>query len=152
MSVFTGDDETSLIELLNQELVISGRILELTVRQADLIATDDIDAFDDSLGFRQELIDKIEGLHQESDVLMQSYISYSSSAVGEESGDIEASVSRLRDIFTKCASLDDKNTIAAKEKAESYKGRIGKLSMSRKSMRSYIPNISNDPEMFDRMM
>ena len=152
MSVFTGSDAASLIELLNQELAISGRILELTVKQADLIAADDIDAFDGSLGLRQELIEKIDGLHQESDVLMQSYISNSGNAEGDAHGDIEELESRLRDIIAECAGLDEKNTIAAKEKAESYKERISKLNLSRKSMKSYVPSISNDPEMFDRMM
>jgi len=150
VSVFSVDSAARLRELLKQELEAFGKMLELTAKQTELIAEDDTEAFDESLDRRQELIEKINGLHQETNALMQSYISYSGAASGESIGDIDALYGRLRETITECAALNDKNIAAAKEKADKYRGRIDKLSLSRKSMGAYIQTVANGPEMFDR--
>ena len=150
MSIFSGDSAARLLELLGTELEVFGQMLELTAKQTELIAWDDIDALDESLDRRQELIEKINGLHQESDILMQSYISYLDTAGGKNNGSIDYASAQIRETAAKCAELNEKNMAAAKEKAEGYKERIGKLSLGRKSMGAYIQGVANTPEMFDK--
>ena len=80
---FSSKEEARLLELLGEEQAIFERIRALTGEQATLIAADDMEAFNGSLDSRQELIEKINGLHQETNVLMQSYISFSGDAAPE---------------------------------------------------------------------
>ena len=152
MSVFTVDNAEDLLEPLRQELEILGRISEQTKRQAEMITADDIDGFNGSLGSRQEHIEKINRLHQESDVLMQSYLSYRDSAGGKGVKEIDETIALIRDALAECSALNDINITAAKEKAEGYIKQIGKLSLNRKSLGAYIQDIENKPEMFDKKM
>jgi len=147
---FSRDDAKRLQELLEHELGKLRQVFELTSMQAELLASDDIDAFDSSLDSRQELIEEINGLHQESDVLMQSYISVTSSGAAEKADGIEKAAADARAILESCAELNEKNATAAKEKAEEYIKRIGKLSLSRKSLRLYTTDVPNKPELFDK--
>ena len=152
MIVFKSDDASRLLELLDREFEAFGQMLEMTAKQTELIEADDIETFDKSLDTRQKLIEKINGLHQESTPLMQSYISYSNSAGGGAINRIEDARSRLGDIVSECASRNDSLLAAAKEKAGTYTSRIDKLSMGRKSMGAYIQSVANTPEMFDKKM
>ena len=151
MSKFSSAKAARLNELLRQVLEIFVEMRRLTENQTDLIAAEDIAALDESIGRRQTLIEEINGLHQESDILMQSYMSYSTSTDGESISEIDAAAGQLRDAITECAGINDKNTLSAMEKAAKYAERIDKLSKSRKSLGSYIHRLSNDPELFDKM-
>jgi len=148
---FSPDKVKRLLELLNQEIELFGRICETTEKQAELLLADDLDAFDSSLDSRQVLIEKINGLHQESDILVQSYVSYAVFAAGEKIGEIENAVAKRRDLIAECVAQNDKNTIAAKEKAEDFVERIGQLSLRRKSLELYTQDLPNNPEMFDKV-
>jgi len=147
---FSQIDESRLLVLLGEELDIFRQIGSLSIKQAEMLAADDLEAFEGSLERRQELIEKINGLHQDTDLLMQSYISFSDSANGEMSDAIESTAGQLRDAIADCASTNDKNMVAAKEKAEEYIKRIGKLSLSRKSLGAYAQSVPNNSELFDR--
>ena len=72
MSKFSREDEMRLIKLLSDEHALFGQIRALTEKQSAFLKQDDTDAFEGSLDERQELIEKINGLHQETKVLMQS--------------------------------------------------------------------------------
>ena len=150
MSEFSRDKQTRLLALLGEELSIFEQIREMTGKQAELLAADDIAALDKSLDRRQELIEKSNGLHQETDVLMQSYMSFSDSTGGAKIGDIEAAAEKLRGIITECAGLNERNMSSAKEIAEDYVKRIDKLSIGRKSLGAYAQSVPNDSEIFDR--
>ena len=152
MSEFTVDSAGDLLERLGKELEILGRVRELTEKQAELLAADDIDGFNMSLDGRQEHIERINGLHQESDVLMQSYMSYQASSGGKSIKEIDETLARIRDVLAECAALNDGNITAAKEKAEGYIKQIGKLSLNRKSLGAYIQDVENKPEIFDKKM
>ena len=147
---FSRENEARLLDLLGMEHEAFEQIREFTNEQKDLIAADDIDAFDKSLDCRAELIKKINGLHQESDVLMQSYISYSSSADGKIIVAVDEAIGRLQAVIADCAALNEKNTAAAKEKAEEYIKQIGKLSLTRKSLGKYAQSVPNSSELFDK--
>ena len=149
MSQFSKDNAARLLELLRKELEIFTRMRELTVKQKELIATDELEALDASLDRRQGLIEEINGLHQESDVLMQSYMLYS--AEKKSISEIENVAAQLREIIAECAGLNDSNISDAKEKSESYINKIDELSMNRKGLGAYIQNVENRPEMFDKM-
>jgi len=148
---FSQDDKSRLTELLSRELEIFKQVLDNTVKQTELLAEDDAYAFNISLDLRQELIEKINGLHQESDILMQSYISYCESGGGERIAEIDAITDRLRNIISECAGINERNEAAAKEMAEGYIKRIDKLNVTRKSLRKYIHDLPNNPELFDRI-
>ena len=146
------DSEERLLITLSQELELFERVLDLTEKQTEQIAADMIDELNESLDHRQELIEKINGLHQESDSLMQSYISSAVVTKVGKNNKIEVTIEHIRDIMAKCAVLDEKNTAAAKEKAEGFADRIGKLNLNRKSLGSYIQGVANNSEMFDKTM
>ena len=150
MSGFSRNEETRLLELLGKELELLERIRALTKEQSELIAADDIEAFDMSLDHRQEFIEEINGLHPESNILMQSYAYNSNSGGFKRSAGIEAAAGKFRDILTECSGLSEKNEALAKKASEHQVKRIDELVMNRKSLGSYIQTVSNEPEMFDR--
>jgi len=155
---FSSKEEARLLELLGEEQAIFERIRALTGEQATLIAADDMEAFNGSLDSRQELIEKINGLHQETNVLMQSYISFSGDAgagsggagsEGAKSAKVEAARELLNGVIAECADMNAKNQAAANEMAEEYAKRIEKLNLSRKSLGAYALGVSNNSELFD---
>ena len=150
MNALSQEQEARLLELLGKESDLFGQILEMTEKQKELLAADDTGGFDESIGRRQELIEKINGLHQESDVLMQSYLSYAGSRGGKRIAAIEKAVARIREAAAQCAALNDKIIISAKEKAEDYIKQIGKLSLNRKSIGAYIQSVPNTSEIIDK--
>ena len=152
MSTLSVYSTARLLELLRRELEIFSAILELAEKQEELIEADNIDAFSESLDQTRELIGIINGLHQESSVLMQSYMSQSGISGDGKNAEIDTTYRKLGDIIAKCVGLNDKNTTAAKRKTQYYMERIGKLSLSRKSMGSYIQSVANEPEMIDKKM
>ena len=146
---FSKEDLSQLLSLLGQELGIMKQMRELTENQADLLAADDIDAFDKSLESRQALIDNMSGLHQESDVLMQSYITFSKSKGGKKIDAVETAAEDLRKAIKECADINSRNAARAKEKSEEYSKQIEKLALERKSIGAYALSVPNDPEHFD---
>ena len=152
MSEFTRDNAVRLLGLLRKEHELFEQMLKLTEKQKELLAADDIEELDKSLDRRQEIIEKINGLHQESNLLMQSYMSYQKAPGKKKVNEIEAASKQLKDTIAKCAALNEKNTAAANEKNKAYTEQIDKLSSARKSIGSYIQPIENDPEMFDKTL
>jgi len=96
-----------LSKLLEKELEILKQIQMLSGKQTQSLAEDDVDALNSSLDKTQELMEKINGLHQESDPLMQSYIS---SSGGEAGSKIEKLKQQIEDIVESCAEVNSKNT------------------------------------------
>jgi len=146
---FSHDKKARLLELLSRELEIFKQIHGFTKKQTELLEVDDLDAFNKSLDSRQGLIEKINGLHQEANILMQSYIAFSNSPTGEKIDEVENAYGRLHDLIAECAAMNEKNISMSKEKTEEYKKRIGKLSLSRKSIGVYAQGVPNTPEHFD---
>jgi len=147
---FPRDKQTRLLELLGEEQAIFERLRELTGEQTDILAADDVEALDESLDRRQELIEKINGLHQESDVLMQSYITFSESADGGKVTAIETAAEQLRGVIAECVELNGSNLTLAKETAKEYVKRIDELSVGKKSVGAYAQNVPNSSELFDK--
>jgi len=147
---YSQENEARLLKLLEKELELLEQMLKLTERQTSLLAEDEVDAFDRSLDSRQQVIEQINGLHQESDALMQSYVSFSTSAGGVKNETIEAANEQIRSALTECAALNEKNIVEVKAKAEDYMRRIGKLSLSRKSLGAYAHTVPNGSELFDK--
>ena len=150
MSKYTKISETRLLELLREELELFAQMREQTIKQAGLLAADDVEAFDKSLDLRQGLIEKINGLHQESDVLMQSYISYSTAPSGKKSGAVDEARAKLRSIITECHDQNTKNIALIKEKSEGHTKRIEELSTSKKTLGAYALTVPDNSELFDK--
>ena len=151
MRSFPSEKETRLLELQNKELELLQQIRELTERQTELLLADDIEAFGESIDSRQELIEKINGLHQESNILMQSYISFTETAGAEKIGAVEETNRQLAEVMAGCAELNEKNAAMAKERSTDYMEQIGKLSLGRKSLGAYVQDVPNDSKLFDKM-
>ena len=147
MSKLTPADMDRLSELLGKELEIFKKIQELTEKQTELLAGDDIESFDSSLDKRQELIEKINGLHQDSNPLMQSYVS---SSEDEKSSEIEELRAKIQDIVETCAKINNENISAIQAKSEEHKEKIDKQSKKRKGIGGYAQAVPNTPEMFDK--
>ena len=147
MSLLAPSDTGRLMELLEEELKIYGQIRKQTEKQAQLLAKDDIETFNSSLEKRAKLIEKIKGLHQESDPLMQSYISL---AKDERNSEIDAINEEIRKALEICSRLNVDNITAMKEKTEEHTKKIKKQSEKRKTIGGYAQSVPNTPEMFDK--
>ncbi|MCL2151642.1 MAG: flagellar protein FlgN [Oscillospiraceae bacterium] len=152
MNGFSQDQETRLLELLGQEIELFVEMYELTGKQSEMIAQDDVDTFGGSLDRRLELIDRINGLHQESDILMQSYALLADIEGKGKIDAIEEAAARRQDLITGCTEQNAQNGEAAKEKAGNYAKRAGRLNLIRKSLELYTLDMPNDPELFDRSL
>ena len=149
MSKFASADMERLSKLLGEELELYKQIRKLTEQQTKLLAKDDIDEFNISLDKREELIEKIKGLHQESDHLMQSYTSLSADDKGKDSK-IDKLKKQIRKELEVCANLNDKNIETMSEKTEEHKKKIEQQSAKRKGIGGYAQSVPNSPEMFDK--
>ena len=149
MSKFTSADKERLIELLTEKLKTYKKIQKYTEEQTELLAKDDIEAFDSSLDKREKLIEKINGLHQESETLMQSYVSASDDGK-EKNPEIVNLEKEIREVLTVCASLNDENITMMKDKTEEHIKKIEEQSAKRKGIGGYVQSVPNTPEVFDK--
>jgi len=149
VSKLASADMERLSKLLGNELEIYGEIQKLTEKQADLLAKDDIEGFDSSLDKRAELIEKIKGLHQESDPLMQSYVSVSTNEDTTDSK-IEELRKQINEILEVCAGLNDKNIASMKVKTEEHTKKIDEQRAKGKGIGGYAQSVPNTPEVFDK--
>jgi len=141
-----------LVELLGAELEVYSKILKLTEEQTKLLAKDDMDdieAFNNSLDKRETLIEKIKGLHQEKDPLMQSYLSSEGKADGKNK-DIENLIKQINEIIKQCAAYNDRNIAVMKDKTLEQTKRIDDQSSKRKGIDGYAQSVPNMPEVFDK--
>ena len=150
MSTFTKAEAAKLLELLEQERITYGSMLQLTKEQTEHIAADEVEAFEKSLDIRQQLIDKINGLHQGREPLMQSYLSYLEGNNGKKIDRIENMVAEIHGLLTECSQINDENAAKAQEIAKGYSLRISDLNLKKKSIGSYIQNVDNS-DFFDRL-
>ncbi|MCL2820542.1 MAG: flagellar protein FlgN [Oscillospiraceae bacterium] len=149
MSKIPSADKERLIELLKEKLKIYKQIKKHTEEQTELLAKDDIEAFDSSLDKREKLIEKINGLHQETETLMQSYVSAPEDGK-EKNPEIDNLEKEIREVLTECASLNDDNIAMMKEKTEEHIKKIEEQSAKRKGIGGYAQSVPNTPEVFDK--
>jgi transcriptional regulator of NAD metabolism len=142
--------ETRLLEMLKEELGLFEQMKAQTVKQTELLAEDKIDEFIESLDKREELKEKINGLHQESNVLMQYYIS---STVRGGRGKVRA-IDKLREqnrvIIAECHKINEENIKAAGEKMEEYTKRLKEMDTEKKTFDAYTVDIPDNSEHFDK--
>ena len=147
MSTFTAADIGRLSAQLGEELELYKEIRTQTEEQAELLGKDDIEAFNDSLDKREEIIEKIKGLHQESAPLMQSYVSAASSGKNKE---IEKLKKQIREELVFLEKLNEENIETMKSKTEDHIKRIDNQSAKRKGIGGYAQSVPNTPEVFDK--
>ena len=148
MSKFSSSEMERLAKLLGKEHTLYEQIRKLTQQQTQLLAKDDIEEFNDSLDKREELIEKIKGLHQESDALVQSYTSYAEAGTGNN--EIDKLRSDIRELVQICVNLNDDNIMAMREKTDDHSKKIDEQSAKRKGIGGYAQSVPNTPEMFDK--
>ena len=151
MSKFTAENEKTLLKMLGEELEAWQQIKTLTESQSKLLESDDIDALERSLDQRQGQIEKIGGLHQGGNILMQSYISQVNSK-GVKSEKIEAEKEKLREMITACSTQNDKNMQTAAKLKTGYSEKAEELGQKRKSIGAYALEVPNNSEIFDKKM
>ena len=140
-------DRERLTKLLGEELKLLKQIQKLTEKQTELLSGDDIDPFDDSLNKRQQLIEKINGLHQDSDSLMQSYVS---TPLDEADNEIEVLRAQIKELLEICAKRNNENMDALKAKETEHTKKIDEQSKKRKGIGGYAQAVPNIPEMIDK--
>ena len=143
-------DMERLAELLGKELKLYEQIREMTEKQTEILAKDDIDAFEGSLDKRAELIEKIKGLHQETEPLMQSYVSSAAGVGKSESDNITTLKEQIRAALEECNTLNNQNIATMHEKTEQHTKKIDEHSAKRKGIGGYAQSVPNTPEMFDK--
>jgi len=149
VSTFAAADIERFSAHLGEELELYRMIRTMTEEQAELLDKDDIEAFNDSLDKREELIEKIKGLHQESAPLMQSYVSMTSGGKNKNK-EIEKLRKQIREELEASGKLNDDNINTMKSKTEDHTKRIDKQSAKRKGIGGYAQSVPNTPEMFDK--
>jgi len=149
VSKFAPADKERLMKLLSEKLKIYKQIRKLTEEQTELLIEDDIEAFDSSLDKREKLIEKINGLHQESEALMQSCVSTSNDD-SEENSDIKNLEKEIHGILLDCANMNEKNIEVMKEKTLEHTRKIDEQSAKRKGVGGYVQSVPNTPEVFDK--
>ena len=148
MSVITAD-MGRLSKLLSDELDIYRQIHKLTEKQTELLAEDDIDAFNISLEKREALIEQIKGLHQDSKPLMQSYVSNTKNGKNTDTG-IDSLKKQIREIIEACAGINDRNMTIVKDMTQKHSKKIEEKSAQRKGIGGYAQAVTNLPELFDK--
>ena len=143
--VFAG--EVKFTKLLNDELNLLEQMKSLTEEQARYIEMDEFDELVKLLDNRQKLIEKIDGLHQETDPLMQSYIS---SADYGTILQIENLREKIKKTLTLCKEQNDRNVKALSEKSEDHSEKIEKQSAKRKVIGGYAQAVPTSSERFDK--
>ena len=138
-----------LTSLLVDELEKYEQIRKLTEKQSQMLIKDDIEAFNDSLDKRAELIEEIKGLHQESDPLMRSYVSFTAKGNKADS-DIDELNKKIGEALEMCSDLNEKNIAAMMAKTEEHTKKIDEKSAKRKGIGGYAQAVPNTPEMFDK--
>jgi len=138
-----------LLTLLEEELLAWEQIHKLTQEQAQLLDSEELDSLEKSIDQRQHLMEKINGLHQESNDLMQSYNKHQS---GSKNTAIEAVLGKLRKMIVLCSEQNETNIISAEEIKSGFIARVEELGQKRKSIGAYAPDITESSELFDKKM
>jgi len=149
LSTFTAADKERLTTLLGDELELYKQIRKLTEEQAELLSKDDIEAFNESLDKREEIIEKIKGLHQESAPLMQSYVS-STTGGKNKIKEIDKLKKQIQEELEFSSRQNDDNIETMKQKTEDHTKRIDEQSAKRKGIGGYAQSVPNTPEVFDK--
>jgi hypothetical protein len=150
VSDFSQQQSERLYQLLADETKLLENLRKAAKEQSIHLAEDKMDDFDKSFSVGQEIIGEIDRLHQETNLLMQSYVSFSNSGNGRKVDKIEESIKAFKSIIAECAELNEINMVSAKEKMEEYSQQITKSSQSRKSIGVYAQSVTNNPEFFDK--
>jgi len=143
--VFSG--EVKFTKLLNDELNLLEQMKSLTEEQARYIEMDEFDELVKLLDNRQKLIEKIDGLHQETDPLMQSYIS---SADYGTILQIENLREKIKKTLTLCKEQNDRNVETLRQKSEEHAEKIEKQSAKRKVIGGYAQAAPTSSMRFDK--
>ena len=151
MSKFNKEQETRLIELLKEEIELFKQIKELAVKETKLLASDDgVGAFNESLSKRENIKEKINGLHQETEKLMQSYISFTTTTPRGKIPQIEKLIESLQEIIAECSNINEKNITIAGNRISEFTKRIKELDTEKKTFDAYTHTIPDSSELFDR--
>jgi len=147
VSGFAVTSEKRLTELLGEELKLLNNIVELTDEQTRQIDLDEFDGLGKLLDDRQKLIEKINGLHQETTPLMQSYVS---SSDYEKIYEIDDLRDQIKQVLTKCKNLNEINVEALSQKSTIQSEKIEKQSAQRKGIGGYAQAVPTSSERFDK--
>ena len=147
MNVIAFSEIERLAELLREELKILEEIEVLTDEQTRLIDHEEFDELTKLLSSRQRLMDKINGLHQETTPLMQSYVSSSKHNPVYEVDEIRE---QIKQVLTKCRTLNEANVNVLREKSTLQSEKIEKQSAQRKGIGGYAQAVPTSSERFDK--
>lgn len=147
MSEFSAQDKQKLLSLLTEKQKLLSQIEQNTKEQGGLLEKDDIEAFDSSLQQSDSIIEKIKGLHQETDTLMQSYIS--SKKRDEKIEDLKNAIEQT---LKTCAEKNKALSQAAKKRQKDLSIEIEEKRSKREGIGGYAQATPTTSEVFDKKM
>ncbi|MCL2221164.1 MAG: flagellar protein FlgN [Oscillospiraceae bacterium] len=147
MSDIVLSGEGKLLKLLGEERVLLEQMKKLTDEQARHIEKDEFEELGKLLDKRQELIEKINGLHQESAPLMQSCVSSSDYEMVVKIDELK---SKIKQILAECNDQNNRNVEELRHKSQDYAERIETQSSKRKVIGGYAQAVPNSSEKFDK--
>ncbi|MCL2496179.1 MAG: flagellar protein FlgN [Clostridiales bacterium] len=120
---------SNLKQLLNEQKQLLARFLQLTLAQAQFIASDDTDALMQNLELRAQVMDQVNALRPELVALLAEQADDTSiRGLREQTGQI------LQEITEK----DEENRAAARERLEFFQAEIRRVGKTRKGVGAYI--------------
>ena len=149
MTVFP--QEERLLGLLGEAAEFASQVIALEREQSKYLIADDLDAFNKSLDSVGGIIERMKGLHQETEPLMQSYASYYNSEGGSRIEAIDNAAQELVSLMEQCSAQSNSNLEDAKDKANEFVRQIDDLSTKRKSVGIYAQSTGeSSSSVFDK--
>ncbi|MDR1117338.1 MAG: flagellar protein FlgN [Oscillospiraceae bacterium] len=144
-------DRDRLIKLLESKERYVKECLEITKKQREIVSAEDIDAglLTSSLNERRVNIDKIEGLHHEINVLMQSYLANGTNEIGDS--EIDALQSRIDGVITQIRELDVQSEKSIRDSMDASLSEAKRLNQNRRGIGAYgAAGYIAGPDYFDK--
>ena len=141
-----------LLELQRQKRELLREFHELTLQQERLIELEETAVLKENLNQRQELITEIDTLHQELNLLMQTYSEYSQQAGADPAAqEIGALQQESQKLLQEIAALDEQNQARTARQIDRFRDEVKRLSLGRRTIQSYNQSISAlGSELFDK--
>lgn len=153
MAAFAPEQYARIMELQQQKKTLLQEFHGLAQLQQEIIEREDTTALQGNLNRRQELITQVDTLHQELDLLMQSYPPIRQQ-LGESHPQVAALTAlqnEIQDILRQIAALDTQNQARAARQLQHFRDEIKRLSLGRKTLQSYSQGaVSLGSELFDK--
>ena len=150
MKAFTSDDSKKLLELLEKQHDLVEEILKITKGQSELVQIRDVEQFGNTIDQVDEIIEQINGLHQEASPLMQSYNLYKTSSGGSAVPEIDKLTSSLQAKLSEGSEIHQYNIGLVTDTKGELTKEIAKLADEKKGVGGYKTEVPRESKLIDK--